>query len=1211
MNVFESVGSSVRRVALWSLCAGFACGAGVAWAALPAGYVQEGLIACWDGIDNAGTGTHDPDAMTWVDLVNGRVFTLNGIGQAKGPTVVNADCVTFSGQSGSYGVMSQDDSDAVFKYIGYASGTVEVLVKADSVGSSAAVLAAPGYVQLGPWNATATIIRGVSYTLAVDLPWTTTATNTFSLSYAPYAVWNNSPYGPSTKAGTFDDKTLHFNGVAQPIGSTTCTWSTSDTKPAVIGAGQGRTSGLFAGSIYAIRVYNRKLETHEVLANRFADQARFMGKVHVPETAGIRSWTGETVVADLPETPWYSVTANAGGIDVGSYPVVLSLKDPANTVWEDGTTADKTIYFKIKNPVTLTPAEDAETNYQNITAAIASAEVGDTILLSSGTYPVEKTIWIEKGVILKGASRDSVILNFNGKCRGFVIRDGLASLRDLTVYKCASSVVADIGNTAAGGGVFMTGGTLSNCLFKACSIGCYSGGRNVGAGVFMTRGRVVDCEFADLCYADSTSARGNALAMDSGVASGCDVHACRLTRAPEAVYLAGGVFRDSKVYDNTGTAGNNGCAGIGIDQGLVYNCLVYGNKTSASGAASAGLIVKNGSVYYTTVWGNVKASDTTGVSGLSQTGGTVMNSIIYGNGPDTCTEGSSTVSGGVFERNVVDSDKVLATYPNNKASDPKFVDTAANDFHLASSASSAYGYAEPVWNVTNDYDGAARAAEPSCGCYEFDAAQEPFGVDIKFTATEFRVGTPVTVEASVAGASAADVDLSWYLDGELINGETDVTLTLADLSIGRHSLKIRGVKKSGGESDEKDYPDCIAIRTTVAYVNTTGSGMYPYDTAEKGTNSFAAVMAALWTEPAEDSVIHVAAGSYTNAVQISVTGRIRILGEGAGVAFVTNPGLSDWVFSLANEHAEVTGITVRNSGKAFAASAGSIHDCRAVDIKTGDTDSTGVGFHAAGTAQVWNCVASNCWANGLYSGGGCFSVGGSAVVSNVLAVAGRAQNAGNGNGGSVWVQSGKLIRATIVGTKVSNEKGAALHMSGGEAWDCIVTGNTCTNNFVVSLDGSNPKLVNCLIANNRTEGGVAINAAKGTIENCTFAANESPETTFYASADVSAWNSIFAETATGTNALLGAFSHCCAPSLENGVDGNVSADPCFKNAARGNFRLRQSSPCIDAGDNARWENALNPLDLDAQPRIYRREKGGIVDMGCYEYRWRGLILMVE
>ena len=45
--------------------------AGTACAATSASYVQRGLIAQWDGIDNAGTGVHDPAATTWKNLVGG------------------------------------------------------------------------------------------------------------------------------------------------------------------------------------------------------------------------------------------------------------------------------------------------------------------------------------------------------------------------------------------------------------------------------------------------------------------------------------------------------------------------------------------------------------------------------------------------------------------------------------------------------------------------------------------------------------------------------------------------------------------------------------------------------------------------------------------------------------------------------------------------------------------------------------------------------------------------------------------------------------------------------------------------------------------------------------------------------------------------------------------------------------------------------------
>ena len=47
-------------------------------------YVPGGLVGFWDGIDNAGTGTHDPAATTWVDL-SGHGFdgTMNGIATWK------------------------------------------------------------------------------------------------------------------------------------------------------------------------------------------------------------------------------------------------------------------------------------------------------------------------------------------------------------------------------------------------------------------------------------------------------------------------------------------------------------------------------------------------------------------------------------------------------------------------------------------------------------------------------------------------------------------------------------------------------------------------------------------------------------------------------------------------------------------------------------------------------------------------------------------------------------------------------------------------------------------------------------------------------------------------------------------------------------------------------------------------------------------------
>ena len=41
-------------------------------------YVQDGLVAMWDGIENAGWGVHDPNATVWKDLVGSNDFNLIG-----------------------------------------------------------------------------------------------------------------------------------------------------------------------------------------------------------------------------------------------------------------------------------------------------------------------------------------------------------------------------------------------------------------------------------------------------------------------------------------------------------------------------------------------------------------------------------------------------------------------------------------------------------------------------------------------------------------------------------------------------------------------------------------------------------------------------------------------------------------------------------------------------------------------------------------------------------------------------------------------------------------------------------------------------------------------------------------------------------------------------------------------------------------------------
>ena len=79
-------------------------------------------------------------------------------------------------------------------------------------------------------------------------------------------------------------------------------------------------------------------------------------------------------------------------------------------------------------------------------------------------------------------------------------------------------------------------------------------------------------------------------------------------------------------------------------------------------------------------------------------------------------------------------------------------------------------------------------------------------------------------------------------------------------------------------------------------------------------------------------------------------------------------------------------------------------------------------------------------------------------------------------------------------------------------------------------------------------------------------------------------------------------TNCCIPVVEmtNSQNfamvgpNNIMKDPCFVNAAAGDFRLRPDSPCIDTGSSA---FVAGGTDLSGGKRI----RGEKIDIGCYEF----------
>jgi len=135
------------------------------------------------------------------------------------------------------------------------------------------------------------------------------------------------------------------------------------------------------------------------------------GQVQLPEIAS-KPWTGELQTADITDTDTYTVTANAGGTEVGSYIVKVDLKDKTKFKWSNGSTEEQTLTFNITK-VSVPVPEVASKVYN---AAVQTADVTVTSQFTvtqnaggtdAGTYDVKLKLTDEAFVHYKWANTDN------------------------------------------------------------------------------------------------------------------------------------------------------------------------------------------------------------------------------------------------------------------------------------------------------------------------------------------------------------------------------------------------------------------------------------------------------------------------------------------------------------------------------------------------------------------------------------------------------------------------------------------------------------------------------------------------------------------------------------------------------------------------------------------------------------------------------------
>lgn len=88
-------------------------------------YVQDGLIAMWDGIENAGWGVHDPNATVWKDLgPNGFDLTIKNSYAAFDENALSFDCKDSTDYAAGLSAFDNSNVKAVeIVFVGNGIGT--------------------------------------------------------------------------------------------------------------------------------------------------------------------------------------------------------------------------------------------------------------------------------------------------------------------------------------------------------------------------------------------------------------------------------------------------------------------------------------------------------------------------------------------------------------------------------------------------------------------------------------------------------------------------------------------------------------------------------------------------------------------------------------------------------------------------------------------------------------------------------------------------------------------------------------------------------------------------------------------------------------------------------------------------------------------------------------------------------------------------------
>ena len=214
-------------------------------------YVQDGLVAMWDGIENAGWGVHDPNATVWKDLVGDCDLTINhGSWDAKSFVCdTGSTCGAYSANA-----MSPVVAEMVFR-VNSSSDTATYkechVIDLNSVKMLNVIL-----------NDTTSL--GVGYSF-----FTATSPRQYVVAGRSFAAT------PVSISVNYTSSTYRLNSVAQTVGTQSATVSVAGRVEINGRSNVAANPKCWTGNFNTLRLYSRALTAAEIAANYAVDKARF------------------------------------------------------------------------------------------------------------------------------------------------------------------------------------------------------------------------------------------------------------------------------------------------------------------------------------------------------------------------------------------------------------------------------------------------------------------------------------------------------------------------------------------------------------------------------------------------------------------------------------------------------------------------------------------------------------------------------------------------------------------------------------------------------------------------------------------------------------------------------------------------------------------------------------------------------------------------